>query len=908
MGKAISDPKILGKNFNPNRPTYYNLSIEKTGFVKETIFQIRPSYFEKLASQFAPSGSIAETALTIPLKPPIPKVTKIPLLPPPPEKADMKILREREVKMEDIKSAVKNAEVIITPPTKEPFIYPEEPPADITIKTEQEAKKTVAEIPENLEPLSPTGKPAVIPKELEPLAQEARKYKSAEEFASNQIEKKYNISIRDRGDLNKLVRDEVFNTNALQEELSLLEAKKTKQAFKEGVISKIGSIINEGKKTERIIPFYEKEKKVLDKYIQDDPEWQTLNRLTSTPRKTDLNEVQYEFSKLTDFYNQAIKQPAPKPLAPIEAKEKKLPQEQIKSKEPEKLIFPLEKKISPKKPLLTAEILKTFLPKKNYLPILSQVLVKNGFALTTDLESSVQIKTDLPDGLYQIIGKNLEKRNFDTLGIDDFPVLPKPSGKEVVRISSQEIENIIKKAVTIIPKDNTRPEITGVYIQIKGNKMTIAATDSFQLYQKTLQAEGVNDGDFILSSPEKISKTLSALGERTSIKYNAKENIAFLSGENGNITIKTVDGTFPKYEEIYPSYSEQFVFDKTELLSAFKEIDIHSKQIMKQELEENEHGLHKLSPSLIRESVNSKNRALIFEDKLTLQSEGKKIDIAAKRQVVKSRAGSAIDGVLIMPIRGDEKLSVELNSNYLQNAIKILDGDKVYLSIDGSNNTRPVHLSNKNEFEGLYEGKGGFVGGSKGVFVEEFPEELGGIDAIRPLEFPELVDLAHEISGKFPESKKLRTRKGFQQGLRLVIERGLFEKGKEKQLAQLLAHELGHLTDYIPEFTTSRGNLLGRILSLRKFLKNTFGDKEITNKVLRDELLKVSEWWRPYDKKKSSKQFINYRNSSVELYADALSVLFNTPGTLERMAPNFYREFFENLDKKPKFHKTYFYF
>ena len=39
--------------------------------------------------------------------------------------------------------------------------------------------------------------------------------------------------------------------------------------------------------------------------------------------------------------------------------------------------------------------------------------------------------------------------------------------------------------------------------------------------------------------------------------------------------------------------------------------------------------------------------------------------------------------------------------------------------------------------------------------------------------------------------------------------------------ARTLSHEIGHLIDYIPDHTLSRGNILGRIASLHKYMKNT---------------------------------------------------------------------------------------
>lgn len=200
----------------------------------------------------------------------------------------------------------------------------------------------------------------------------------------------------------------------------------------------------------------------------------------------------------------------------------------------------------------------------------------------------------------------------------------------------------------------------------------------------------------------------------------------------------------------------------------------------------------------------------------------------------------------------------------------------------------------------------------RGVFVSPFPVELGGMGLIKPVEMPELYKIVKELTGKIPEiTKRLRVTLGqfkYREGDQLsgVIQLKP-EVFKDPQVAAaILAHEIGHANDFYPELTLQRGNLLGRIGALKGYLKDKFGNLTVTNKTLRKELVAVTEFWRPYDKKTAPGWFVTYRNSSAELYADAISVLLNSPGTLERMAPNFYRELFAAMDKKPQFKDLYF--
>ncbi len=71
-----------------------------------------------------------------------------------------------------------------------------------------------------------------------------------------------------------------------------------------------------------------------------------------------------------------------------------------------------------------------------------------------------------------------------------------------------------------------------------------------------------------------------------------------------------------------------------------------------------------------------------------------------------------------------------------------------------------------------------------------------------------------------------------------------------------------------------------------------------------DELKKLSRAWRPFDPN-ADPAFTRYRWKPAELYADAISVLFNAPGLLKAEAPNFYDAFFNYLENKPKFKSLY---
>jgi len=180
---------------------------------------------------------------------------------------------------------------------------------------------------------------------------------------------------------------------------------------------------------------------------------------------------------------------------------------------------------------------------------------------------------------------------------------------------------------------------------------------------------------------------------------------------------------------------------------------------------------------------------------------------------------------------------------------------------------------------------------------------------LRPIAMPEMVELAQTVmGGTFPKIRKL---KGEVLGLFKSVEGEPLAAIKinpraaqdEQLLGQVLAHEIGHLTDFLPEMTLKRGTIVGRIAGLRRYMKryreSIGGKPELVEDEIRRELIKLSEWWTPYDKEGASQSYKRYRESSRELYAQALSVLLNAPSEVATRAPEFYRGFLEYLEAKP---------
>jgi hypothetical protein len=214
-------------------------------------------------------------------------------------------------------------------------------------------------------------------------------------------------------------------------------------------------------------------------------------------------------------------------------------------------------------------------------------------------------------------------------------------------------------------------------------------------------------------------------------------------------------------------------------------------------------------------------------------------------------------------------------------------------------------LSNDYGYKSAYDKK------DKGYsdYEELTGENMGGLEHVRPIELPEIIGLIKDLTGKYPQVKKgMRGKLGDAQSgtLRIRVLASLFTQKKIKAGKAVIAHELGHIIDYLPTTTSTGGNILAKIAKFTKYLKEKLpNDPNFSNKQIRGELKALTQLWKPFDDQ-VNENYTKYRYSSTELYADALSVLFNSPGFLQEKAPQFTKAFFKYLDNKPEVKSEYF--
>ena len=273
---------------------------------------------------------------------------------------------------------------------------------------------------------------------------------------------------------------------------------------------------------------------------------------------------------------------------------------------------------------------------------------------TTDLEIFVELNTDLPNGMYKLVGKDSIKTETDP---SDFPLAPDDKGEvKVAKISTSILQEELKKSNLVKSKNQVKPELTSVFVDIKDGKINLWSTDAFRLYYKKGVGKGLVDAEFMLGSTDKLEKVISSLGDTVEVT-NGRRFVTF-SGSNGKATVRKITGQIPDLKEVIPSYKKRITFNKEELISTLKELKPYLPY----------------DKSISLSEVNDGKITLTAENKS--ENIKKEITIRAKQDSVSTPSKTTNNGTIVMPIRGVEQSTFDLT--YLLDATNSIEGDTVY--------------------------------------------------------------------------------------------------------------------------------------------------------------------------------------------------------------------------------------
>jgi DNA polymerase-3 subunit beta len=179
--------------------------------------------------------------------------------------------------------------------------------------------------------------------------------------------------------------------------------------------------------------------------------------------------------------------------------------------------------------------------------------------LLTDLvrllpDDRVVLAYDEGEGVLAVTSGSHASR-LNVYSAEDFPRLP-PTDGQLQTIAAGALLATIEKVGRAASRDESRPVLTGVLVRFEGEKLVMAATDSYRLAVKETVLDSPGP-DLHAIIPARALQELTRLASGTDdVELGVHENHVIFSAGDVWLTSRRIDGQFPNYKQLLPETFE----------------------------------------------------------------------------------------------------------------------------------------------------------------------------------------------------------------------------------------------------------------------------------------------------------------------------------------------------------------
>ncbi len=247
---------------------------------------------------------------------------------------------------------------------------------------------------------------------------------------------------------------------------------------------------------------------------------------------------------------------------------------------------------------------------KSMLPILSGILLKSDKNVlhlsSTDLEISIRTTVDIlakdggaivvPARLISDILNNLEAPSVELKLIkekaqleilageskfdisvyfeEDFPKIPEAAEMPACAINNSDFARAAREVVKAASRDESKPVLTGVLVEIGADSLKMVATDSYRLAVCENQITGGPAEQIKIIVPARSLKELNRVSsgkDSGQIAISLTENQVIFRLDKVDLISRLIDGDFPNYKQIIPEAHEKLIkLNKNKAVNAIK--------------------------------------------------------------------------------------------------------------------------------------------------------------------------------------------------------------------------------------------------------------------------------------------------------------------------------------------------
>ncbi|MGH2757014.1 MAG: DNA polymerase III subunit beta [Actinomycetota bacterium] len=188
------------------------------------------------------------------------------------------------------------------------------------------------------------------------------------------------------------------------------------------------------------------------------------------------------------------------------------------------------------------------------------------------------------------IGSGRGQFRVKSLATDDYPALPiedASSEGDPVEVDAAALATALAQVVRAASTDESRQVLTGVVWEFDGDKLSLAATDSYRLaVAEIVVSGGPKEARKVILPSRAIQELVRVLQSAPSTGFSTvvRENlISFFIQPSGNggggggsaISSRFIEGEFPNYRQLLPEgYKNTLTVDKDDLIEVVRRVGL----------------------------------------------------------------------------------------------------------------------------------------------------------------------------------------------------------------------------------------------------------------------------------------------------------------------------------------------
>jgi DNA polymerase-3 subunit beta len=193
----------------------------------------------------------------------------------------------------------------------------------------------------------------------------------------------------------------------------------------------------------------------------------------------------------------------------------------------------------------------------------------------------VMITHRAEEGIVELVCGSATYR-LHTYAAEDFPRLPEIDDATAFAVDKEAFVETIARVSRSASRDESRPVLTGVLVRFEGDKLVMAATDSYRLSVKETALTAGPGREVEAIVPARALAELARIaqaGEPGTLQVGVQENQVVFGVDGVWLTARRIDGQFPNYRQLLPeTFEAEVTMPREELLDVVRRTSVMAQQ------------------------------------------------------------------------------------------------------------------------------------------------------------------------------------------------------------------------------------------------------------------------------------------------------------------------------------------